>query len=497
MNQFPTLALLSLALSPTVLLGACGSPEPADDPAVAATSVALVTADKFFTDATGDLTIVVRTCDFPASFTTGPRCAYCAVDQGWTMIGGGAEIQLQNTSATDARLRGSFPFPHTLTGNGTGAVSLNSPDGNDQNCTGNADVAQDPNTSFVAWMARSGGASSHKLRAYVVGLRINGLAASELGVTYKDTVSDTQARVHVIDGIVDRGLTIGGGADVVGSKFTGYLTESRLNETSWTWRGAEYDPSQAASLKVYAIGIDLERVPANWDIGYLQMSSRSVTTGPVSTGTGTASASTPFPSVLASIGATGVTHDPRSRYLTGLVPLSGSNQGFSVKTKDQGTTAGGTTTGYSMNLIGGRWGTWLHNAIRFTSAGTTLLRPSGTAPVRLQQANTVPQPWHLEDIGGGSFRIRTGNPSRPEQGECVFRQSSTGNPVVGPCMTGSSYNWTILDDLRGGRFQLRNLASGTCLDNGNATGTVNLTLKTCTSGSSPSQEFFLDTNSWP
>ncbi|HEX6766509.1 MAG TPA: hypothetical protein VF103_13545, partial [Polyangiaceae bacterium] len=155
------------------VLTSCGAPPSSDEP-VGSTASAVTptptTSDKFSTDASGDLKIVIRTCDYPSSFTTGARCAYCALDAGWTLIGGGAEIQLQSPSSTDARLRGSFPDPASLDQVGNGVVNVSTPDGRDQNCTGNADVANDIEQPFIAWLARSGGTSSHKLRAYVIGL---------------------------------------------------------------------------------------------------------------------------------------------------------------------------------------------------------------------------------------------------------------------------------------------------------------------------------------
>lgn len=496
MRYRPASYLLWIAVSSTLVIAACGDPELAANGPVEVTSSGLVTADQFFTDASGDVTIMIRTCDWPASFTTGPRCAYCATDAGWQMIGGGADIQLQSTTAADARLRGSFPYPHTLSANGDGVVAVHSPDQTDRNCTGNANAAQDRSATFVAWMARSGGTSAHKLRAYVIGLRIGDLATTELDVNFHDKVTDAPARTQVVETVPDRGFFIGGGVDLVGTNASGYLTESYLNTSTQAWRGVSFDPTATTDLKVYAIGIRPTRLPPTWEMD-LQIPLRAATTGPVSTGTGTASAATSYPMVLAGLGATGVTNDPRSRYVTGMVPFAGSSQGFTVKTRDGLLTAGGSTTGSSLNMIGGRWGTWLHNAIRFTGAGTTLWRPTGTAPVRLQQANVAPQRWHLEDIGGGRFRIRNANPSRPEQGECAFFQSSTGNPVVGPCGTGTQYSWTILDDVRSGRFKLRNVASGSCLDNANVNGTTNLTLKPCASGFSSAQALFLDVNNWP
>src|SRR5688500_18136263 len=94
-------------------LGACGaeSGQDIEQEPIASRQEALQIPDKFFTDGSGDVTIMVRTCDFPLDDPAGPRCHFCAVDRDWVMIGGGAEIE---GSPSFARLRGSFPFPSSL-----------------------------------------------------------------------------------------------------------------------------------------------------------------------------------------------------------------------------------------------------------------------------------------------------------------------------------------------------------------------------------------------
>jgi len=351
--------VLALALTACGGTAASGSGGEAVGSSSSALLVNPQSSDTFFNDATGDVKVVVRTCSWPDNFTTGSRCAYCALDYGWTVVGGGAEIQLQNQSSTDARLRGSLPYPNTLNPVGAGTVSVESPDGSDTNCTGNSNVSNDINAVYTAWLARSGGGSSHKLRAYVIGLQVAGLSGPELGVTYNDfgnTSYDpdhvTQSKLQVAQTSQARGLLIGGGADSVASNLTNYLTENRYDAATQTWKAVGYDPNRRAAIKTYAIGIDLQALPAGWTSG-LQASIKSFATGPA-TGIGKAAAQTSYPYVLASIGAQGVSNDPNSRYLTGLVPFSGSAQGATVSTKDQGTAVSGTTTGYAVTLLGGR-----------------------------------------------------------------------------------------------------------------------------------------------
>lgn len=447
----------------------------------------LAVADRVFTDATGDVKIQVRTCDYEASAFSGKHCTYCALDEGWVMIGGGAEIE---GSPSSARLRGSFPYPNGIT------PPVSTPDGLQQNCTGNSpDNAL--SKDYIAWMARSDGSSSHRLRAYVVGLQINGLTESQLAgyrlINDATTASMTQP-------VIESGgfnLVVGGGANEVGSQNC-YLTESRPNENSNSWRGSAYCGPSGGGLKVYSIHLNTCMPVPGWDY-CMEFKYRSAVTGSGS-GYRTASATTPYPWITAGIGGLGVVNHSSSRYLADLLPLVGSNQGVTVRTKDQSTMVSGTTTAYSVNLVGGRWGTWKSNAIRFNTAGTTLHRQSGSAPVTLRQSTAYPDAgpyrWYLESIGSGQYRLRNANPGQPATGECAYRQSGTSNVLVGPCGSTNAYRWTVVDDIRT-VFKLRNVSSATCLDNDDSTANANLRLASCVSGYSPRQSLFADRYSWP
>ena len=470
-------------------LGACGGEpiEQAETGAVESNREALAVADKIFTDGSGDVQIMVRTCDYPATATTGPRCHFCAVDAGWVMIGGGAEIE---GSPSSARLRGSFPFPGTLVPPVHTADSL-------ETCTGNS-PANPLTKDYTAWMVRSGGSSSHRLRAYVIGLKVAGMLEDTLA-TYRiisDGTSEflTQPTLEYAAGDF---LLLGGGANEVGAQNC-YLTESRPVESTNSWRASAYC-SPASGLKVYSISIDPCLPVPGW-YNCMQWKHLSAVTGPT-TGYGTASLATPYPWVTTAIGAKGVVNFSSSRFLADLLPVVGSSQGFTATTKDQGTTVNGTTTGHSIGMFGGRWGTWLFNSVRFNTAGTTLHRPGGSAPVQLMQSTAFPDAgpfrWYVEPLGGGEFRLRNANPNQPAQGECAFRQSGTSNVQVGPCGTGSQYRWTIVDDLQGSPFKLRNVSSNTCLDNNSSAGNTALRLATCVTGYSVRQSLFLDHFSWP
>jgi hypothetical protein len=453
---------------------------------------ALVVPDQFFTDGSGDVKIVVRTCDYhplsPAAATSGKHCVYCGLDDGWVMVGGGAEIE---GSPSSARLRGSFPHPNSLVG------PVSSPDTSDSNCVGNSPNRQDLTEGFTAWMARSNGTSPHRLRAYVVGLQIVGRSEGELKASrfIGDTTSSGLPQPSAEHPLWVP--TIGGGADEVGSSSC-FLTESRPLDDFSSWRGTAYC-NPAGNLKVYSIALDTCLFVPGWDY-CMQLVTRSAVTGPTS-GYGTATRVTPYPWVTTSIGGKGVVNSSSSRFVADLLPMVGSNQGVTATTKAEGSSVSGTTTGYSVNIFGGRWGTWLFNSIRFNTAGTTLHRPTGTAPVQLRQSTAYPDAgpyrWYLESLGGGQFRVRNANPSQTAQGECAYRQTGTSNVLVGTCGSANEYKWTTLDDLQGSPFKLRNVASGTCLDNNSSTTNTVLALATCVSGYSPRQSLFIDHFSWP
>jgi hypothetical protein len=482
-----TLGVLLLSAA----LGACGAEGGQDiaEEQIVSHEEALVVADKIFTDASGDVKVMVRTCDYPANLTTGSRCHFCAVDQGWVMIGGGAEIE---GSPSFARLRGSFPFPNNLVAPVTPPGVLASV----ETCTGNSHT-NDINKDWIAWMVRSGGTSSHRLRGYVVGLQVTGVSETTLASIrlFLDSTA-TGLTQPSIEQAVDN--LIGGGANEVGAQSC-YLTESRPVESNGSWRGSAYC-SPAGNLKVYAISFDpcMLSVPG-WDY-CLQLRTRSIVTGPT-TGYGTASLATAYPWVTTTIGATGVVNSGSSRFLADLLPLVGNGQGVTATTKDHITSVSGTTTAYSIDVFGGRWGTWRFNSVRFNTAGTSLYRPSGAAPVSLQQSTGFPDSglyrWYLEPFGTGQYRLRNANPNRPAQGECAFRQSGTSNVQVGPCGTGNDYRWTATTHPQNGPFKLRNVSANSCLDNNLSTTDSTLRLATCASGYSDRQSLFLDTYSWP
>jgi hypothetical protein len=221
-------------------------------------------------------------------------------------------------------------------------------------------------------------------------------------------------------------------------------------------------------------------------------------TGSSGTGLASASVTTPYPWVTTSIGAQGLSGATysASRTLRGLIPFASSTQGaFGSSAPEIGSSVTGSTTAYSLNIFhdDGPFAYWTNNSIRSAEFGTSLSRPAGTAPVRLQESTTVPTGsqtslrWHLEDMGSGRVRIRNANPSSPESGECAF-WAGTSQVQVGPCASTNSYLWTFAV------FQFKNVASNTCL---NPTGVNNANLNLATCATNGTQLFTMSAAGWP
>jgi hypothetical protein len=185
-----------------------------------------------------------------------------------------------------------------------------------------------------------------------------------------------------------------------------------------------------------------------------------------------------------------------------MIPLSSdTGPGGIGRTKDQGAAVSGNTTVYAFNFMKGSPAVWTYNAIRFNSGGTALSRPTGTAPVTLQQSTAHPDAaarrWHLETMTGGQYRIRNGNPGTGT--ECACRIAGTTDVRVTTCADNTNCRWTrIADAPRGSVFKLRNVENGRCIDRLDAGDTTsNLAFRTCESGYSSKQSLFLDKYSWP
>ena len=100
--------LWAAALGLMAAAGGCAADETFGAEDVETVTSAVSTND--FQDGTGTIVVRVKTCDpTPFAFT---NCAYCFVDAGWSLVGGGGQISGESTPG--AMLQSSFPHPDTF-----------------------------------------------------------------------------------------------------------------------------------------------------------------------------------------------------------------------------------------------------------------------------------------------------------------------------------------------------------------------------------------------
>lgn len=471
----------------TAACGGSGSGVVTDEPAAGSITSAIIgLRNKDFTDATGDIQIRVKVCSQTAS-ARGLLCAYCPVDPDYALIGGGAMI---DQSPASGRLKASRPSEE-----GTAY---------EENCHG--DPTGDVNADV--WLARSYsvGNNTHKLQAYSIGLKIPGYTAADLQyyIDYHES-STAAAQTPTLSVTPFEGFyLVGGGAELLGDSASGpsgYLTDQRpsADHTSWV-STAVFDSNTSGIIKGFGIGI---RNTLPLSSGYFVTRWRTATSGS-GTGYRSVSGSTPFPWAPGPIGASGVTNGASSRYLADLVPL-GTNEtaGFSVTTKDEGTAVSGATIGYQVNLLSySTIAPYNYNVIRFSNfANLGFSRPSGAAPVNLQQATgavTNAMHWYLEDRGAGKYRVRAGNPNTGT--ECAARDPNAAGAVrVMTCGTSNDFLFVVDYGAIDANFRLRNVANGKCIDNLSSTTTSDLAFRTCPAAnvSSASTQLYLGQSNWP
>jgi len=475
-----------------LIVAACSEVPDASDEVTERTG-ALITSYSY-TDVSGKLQFSVRSCTAtPAA--TGLRCAYCPVEPGYILIGGGAQIL---GSPSSARLKTSRPDSY--------GPEIQ------QACTGDAPA---PGASDDIWLVRSysAGSITHQVQAYVVGLKIAGMSETELrpyiGAPNENTTGSLAQPTIDLDAPSGKAL-IGGGAELLGPDAGGpygYLTklhpvDPTLANSNAFRATAIFDGGKQGYLKVFAIGID-RTVPIPDGSRLIAGGWRSVTS---STGTGyrTATVTAPFPYAFASPGASRLVMPPQTRYLSDIILPMANGQGLTASTNDEAASGTGATIAYASVLAAFNWEPYWFNSIAFIINGgnTVFSRPAGTAPVNLQQstdpATTAARHWHLETMANGRYRIRNGN---PQQGtECAARQaSSPGNVKVLACGTSDDFLYTIDFGGLADSFRLRNVANGRCIDNLGSATTSDLVFRTCPAPDvyQASMELVLWSNNWP
>ena len=483
-------------LAPLALLLGCAAHDVGDESAETPGRVSSGIVTTTFQDFSGDVKVRVKTCDQTPTNVT--NCAYCPVDEGWARIGGGAFISNQGTGI--GLLQASFPS------------DLNWNSVNANGCFGPAAATTDFKST---WVARASG-GTHKLQVYVVAIQMRDTSGAtfmpdtSIGVDNVTLAVNPPANYTVTtmesQGFPSSMMMVGGGAYVFLAPGGGdqvnmnvatdaYLVESRPKlhpELGWVASArARSNPALDEPLKSFAIG--LERCPPRLGkcLSYPYLKEIA---GPSSSSWSTTSYAVPTGWLSASPGAFSQTNSSGPSYIGSMVPLTNNQLGFFAGGKP---FSSGTARTFGSTLVFGlEWSAY--NSLRlFNSA--TLIRPGGANP-RLQRsasfADTASRHWYLDPLGGTTFRIRNGNPGSGT--ECAYRDGTTSIVRVSTCGTTNAFKWTIAGEVAGLK-QLRNVSSGTCLDdNGVFSGPdSNLVLKSCVSGGSASQGFYFAQYSWP
>jgi len=183
-----------------LVVGACSEVPEAGEEVTERTSAVVTTYH--YTDVSGKLQFSVSSCTAtPAA--TGLRCAYCPVEAGYIIIGGGAQIL---NSPSSARLKTSRPDSY--------GPEIQ------QACTGDAPAA---GASNDIWLVRSysAGSTTHQVQAYSVGLKVAGMTETELrpyiGAPNENTTGSLAQPTLDLDPPSGKVL-IGGGAELLGTE---------------------------------------------------------------------------------------------------------------------------------------------------------------------------------------------------------------------------------------------------------------------------------------
>ncbi len=386
----------------------------------------------------------------------------CVVNSGWTLVGGGAEIE--NEVATGSRvLKASFPLQ---------------------------DVAMN------TWVARSNGTESHRVRAHVIGIKLFGLTETQVRSLrdIRDSTTASAVGTQSITQQVQSGYTmVGGGAVVLVPTSPGYLIESRPSATD-TWKATINSTGSGAGVKVYAIS--LATCPSSWSAGCLSQFVQESTGGSASGYGSSAFSPAHSPWIQTSIGAkANKSSGTGQRYLADLIPLNGANQGVTVRSFNVGT-ASGTTVATSVNLRLFAY-PWNSNTVQFNSGGA-LYRGSNGQLQRYVWPQTTQHHWAFQETSTGSNRwyLRNGNPGYG--GDCAYQTSGATTVSIGSTCSGTGYEWEVFTGAFNGSVILKNRLTAKCLDtNGQGSSSPTDVVTATCSTSNGNQYMWLDWYSWP
>lgn len=295
-------------------LGGCaGESEPFEGTAIDKASNAISITD--FTDGSGQIHVRVKQCDWvgPAAHPS----TSCAVDPGYVLVGGGAEIE-RNPGGTPLTKGGLL-------------------------------TRSKPNADILTWLASSKDhafSDPHRLRAYAIGMKLqraNGtfLTTNDLlGQMYRFVQTSEEIANHPFAVADIRGsfsfqegdVMLGGGAEALGTFGGGQLliASTPLTATGWLVAAKDHGVSDPSFVEASVIGI--RRCPATWGrcfvTGIFPGAQAAVGNGYHSM---TRTIGPPF--ATTSVGGRSE-YDGPGRLITDLFPVMSPNGGSTVASKD-------------------------------------------------------------------------------------------------------------------------------------------------------------------
>lgn len=268
-------------------------------------------------DRSGKVVVQVSSCAWVGASNS--PSADCNVDPDFVLVGGGAEIE----------------------GDGHPGALL---------------TASYPDANKTTWHAASKAHEydyPHRLRAYAIGLRVQGMSREDLAryVQYSEATSGASLVPSAVAPVANGYLLIGGGARVNWQGRGQLLTSSRPDGNQWVAEGKAHSYADSATITAFAIGIRDQPLPR---VGRIQRTINSASTW---SGSGYNYAALEVSSgyALVSTGATAQYDNPATagRLLSDIVPFADSTYsrpGTRATSKDHRYPDSGRTTAYVIGL---------------------------------------------------------------------------------------------------------------------------------------------------
>lgn len=264
-----------------------------------------------FTDASNTITVRVRACA-PSAYLHAPNVS-CGVDSDFVLVGGGAEV----------------------VGEGSPGALI---------------TASYPDLALTSWSASSKDQQQsypHQLRAYSIGLRLNGVDANTLRANMSVVKASSAPSEHpAVSASVPAGFKlIGGGAQAHWSTEGQLLTSSYpLDTTHWFAASKDHLIAETGIIDTYAIGITTGQIPGFGSSVDVMTNSFY---GYASSGYEQVAIAEPFGWVSTSIGGD-ARYTSWGRMLTDLIPFNDGAEvpGVLVRSKDHIAYDSGYTFAY-------------------------------------------------------------------------------------------------------------------------------------------------------